>query len=174
MGTERDDTEGLHRPATPVPSPPPARMPDGAVQWRREDGHVVSTDRTRLDVDRVTGWLAEESYWASGRSRELVERCLRHSVCLGAYDRDGTQVGFARVVTDLTTFAWLCDVFVAAPARGRGLGSWLVSCALAHPDCRQVYRWMLATRDAHEFYARQGFAPLADVPRWMVVERRGR
>lgn len=144
---------------------------DDLAQWQHPDGWVVSTDRARLDLDRVTDWLAEESYWAAGRPREVVERSVRNSLCLGLYDGAGEQVGFARVVTDLATFAWLCDVFIASSARGRGLGSWLVSCALEHPGMTTVYRWMLATRDAHEVYARHGFGPPQDVGRWMVLER---
>jgi GNAT superfamily N-acetyltransferase len=144
---------------------------DDLAEWQRPTGYVVSTDRARLDLDRVSGWLAQESYWAEGRPREVVERSIRHSLCFGLYDAEGAQLGFARVVTDCTTFAWLCDVFIDASARGRGLGSWLVGCALEHPDLAGVRRWMLATRDAHEVYARLGFRPLNGVERWMAIER---
>jgi len=133
--------------------------------WQRGDC-TISTDPARLDLDLVHAWLSGESYWAQGRSRERVERSIAHSLNFGVY-HGGRQVGFARVVTDRATFAWLCDVFVVESERGRGLGKWLVDVVVAHPELQGMRRWMLATRDAHALYARSGFEPLREPPRWM-------
>ena len=127
---------------------------------------AVSTDDALLDVERVHRWLSEDAYWARGRTLETVERSLRHSVNVGAYD-DGEQVGFLRLVTDRATFAWVCDVYVDPTARGLGVGKLLMAEADRLLTTYGVRRAMLATADAHGLYARHGFAPLADVDRWM-------
>ena len=126
----------------------------------------VSTDDALLDVERIHRWLSEDAYWARGRSRETVERSLRHSVNVGAYE-GGELVGFLRLVTDRATFAWVCDVYVAPAARGRGVGKLLVAEADKLLTSYGVRRAMLATADAHGLYAQHGFAPLAEVERWM-------
>jgi GNAT superfamily N-acetyltransferase len=126
----------------------------------------VSTDDALLDVERIHRWLSEDAYWARGRTLETVERSLRHSVNVGAYD-DGEQVGFLRLVTDRATFAWVCDVYVDPAARGLGVGKLLMAEADRLLTTYGVRRAMLATADAHGLYARHGFAPLADVDRWM-------
>lgn len=131
---------------------------------------TISADDALLDVDRIHRWLSEDAYWSLGRSRETVERSLRHSVNVGAYD-DGPagpeQVGFLRIVTDRATFAWVCDVYVDPAARGRDVGKLLMAEADRLLASYGVRRAMLATADAHGLYARYGFAPLADVDRWM-------
>src|SRR6478735_5294245 len=127
---------------------------------------AVSTDDALLDVERIHRWLSEDAYWARGRTLETVERSLRHSVNVGAYD-DGEQVGFLRLVTDRATFAWVCDVYVDPTARGLGVGKLLMAEADRLLTTYGVRRAMLATADAHGLYARHGFAPLADVDRWM-------
>jgi GNAT superfamily N-acetyltransferase len=116
----------------------------------------VSTDPARLDLGAIHGYLTG-SYWAAGISRSVVERSLRHSLGFGVY-RGDELVGFARVVTDLATFAYLADVFVLDAYRGRGLSKWLIECILEHPDLRDVRRWHLVTRDAQGLYAKFGFA----------------
>jgi GNAT superfamily N-acetyltransferase len=124
--------------------------------WTRGEFGVV-TDPSRLDVNFVHHYLACESYWARGIPRETVERSLANSLCFGVFN-GARQVGFARVITDRATYAYLCDVFVAEPARGKKLGVWLIECVLAHPEL-QGLRWcMLATRDAHGLYRKFGFA----------------
>jgi GNAT superfamily N-acetyltransferase len=138
------------------------------VTWRRGD-YEVSTDPERLDVDMLHRFLSEESYWALGRPRDVLERAIGHSLNFGLY-RDGEQVGFARVVTDLATFAWLADVFVLDGHRTAGLGTWLVETAVSHPDLRGLGRWVLATSDAHGLYSRFGFERLAGDARFMVLE----
>jgi len=130
----------------------------------------VSDDRSQLDRERVWRWLSEQSYWAAGRSLEVVERSIEASVCLGLYEPGGAQAGFCRWVTDAVTFAWLADVFVDEHHRGRGVGAWLVGCALEHPSVTHVGRQLLATRDAHGLYEGAGFARLDadDAARFMV------
>jgi len=130
--------------------------------------YEISTDPARLDRDLIHRFLSEESYWARGRGRDVTERSIDGSLPFGAY-RAGEQVGFARVVTDGTTFAWLADVFVVRPHRGRGLGKRLVQTVLEHPELRSVYRWVLGTADAHELYRRFGFQE-TDRGRFMVWE----
>lgn len=119
----------------------------------------ISTDADRLDLDMIHRWLSEESYWAQGRPRELMQRSFDNSICFGAYLED-RQVGFARVVTDRTTFAWLADVFILDEYRGRGYGKALVAAVLAHPELQGLRRWLLATKDAHGLYAQSGFVPV--------------
>lgn len=130
--------------------------------------YEVSTDRDRLNVDLIHRYLAEESYWARGRSRELVERSIEHSMPFGVY-RDGRQVAFARAVTDRATFAWLADVFVVQEHRGRGVGVLLIEAILAHPDLLTLRRWLLATLDAHSLYRRLGFEDAPEA-RFMMRE----
>jgi GNAT superfamily N-acetyltransferase len=125
-------------------------------EWRR-DGLVVSTDPARLDLPFVQRWLAEESYWARGIPLDVVERAAAGSINFGLYD-EMAQVGYARVVTDRATFAWLADVFVVTGHRGRGLGVWLVECVMACPELLGLRNWILATADAHGLYRRFGFA----------------
>jgi len=135
----------------------------------------VSTDPDLLDLDAIHGFLAT-SYWSPGISRDTVGRALAHSLCFGLYDaarpRAGdparpAQIGFARVVTDRATYAYLCDVFVIDAARGKGLGTWLIETLLAHPDLQGLRRFTLLTRDAHGLYDRFGFKPMPDPSRYM-------
>src|SRR4051794_22081314 len=129
----------------------------------------ISTDPAELDVDWLHAALSERAYWALGRSRETVVASIGRSLCFGAY-RGERQVGFARGVTDLATFGWICDVFVDATARGHGIGQLLVRSIIAAPRLTGMRRLLLAARDAHELCRRHGFAPLAAPERMM--ERR--
>jgi GNAT superfamily N-acetyltransferase len=136
--------------------------------WRRDE-YLISTDPARLDLDLVHRFLSEEAYWSPGVAREIVERSIEHSLNFGVY-RGDEQVGFARVVTDYATFAWLADVFVLESDRRRGLGRWLLETVTSHADLQSVRRWVLATADAHRLYEPFGFRPIADHPRFMVIE----
>jgi GNAT superfamily N-acetyltransferase len=129
----------------------------------------ISTDPDRLDLSLIHGWLSEQSYWARGRSLEVVRQSINNSLPFGVY-LDGRQVGFARVVTDRSTHAWLADVFILDEYRGRGYGKALVAAILEHPDLQGLRRWLLATKDAHGLYAQFGFTP---VPPDRFMERRG-
>jgi GNAT superfamily N-acetyltransferase len=132
------------------------------------DDYVISTDPARLDLDLIHDYLSNRSYWAEGRSFAAVQTLIEHSLCFGLY-HDGQQVGFARVVTDYATFAWLCDVFVLESHRGRGLGKWLIESVVAHPALQTMRLFLLATRDAHELYRRYGGFETSPTPeRWMV------
>ena len=142
------------------------------IEYQR-DGYTISTDKTRLNVDVVHNFLSRVSYWAQGRPREVTEAAIAHSLCFGIYE-GAQQVGFARLVTDYATFAWLCDVFVLESHRGRGLGKWLVECVVNHPDLQELKLMFLGTRDAHELYRRYGdFRPMTVdmLDRWMIRYR---
>ena len=128
------------------------------MEWER-DGYTISTDRDRLDVELIHRFLSEESYWAPGVRRDVVERSIANSLCFGLH-RGGGQVGFARVVTDRAAFAYLADVFVLTAHRRRGLGKWLIETVLAHPDLQHLRRFFLGTADAHSLYERYGFRPI--------------
>jgi GNAT superfamily N-acetyltransferase len=132
--------------------------------------YSVTTDRARLDLDLIHGWLSRESYWAAGIPRALVERSLEHSLCFGLLHGE-TQIGFARVVTDYATFAYLADVFVLPTRRGLGLSKLLLQAIREHPSLQDVRRWSLVTRDAHRLYEQFGFAPLANPQRHMELVR---
>ena len=133
--------------------------------WHR-DTYFISTDRARLNLDLIHQYLCNETYWASGRSREVVERSIQNSLPFGIY-REGEQVGFGRVVTDYATFAWIADVFVLPEHRGRGLSKWMMEIMLAHPDLQGFRRWVLSTKDAHGVYEKFGFIKLHRPERWM-------
>ena len=125
----------------------------------------ITTDPAQLDIDTIWGWL-RGSYWAAGVSRAIVERAVRNSLSFGIVDAT-SQVGFARVVTDRATFAYLADVFV--DDKLRGLGTWLMQSIQIHPELQGLRRWMLGTRDAHRLYAKVGFRPLAHPEIFMEV-----
>lgn len=143
-----------------------------AVFEQGVDGFLISTERSRLELDTIAGFLAR-SYWASTRQLEVIERSIAHSLCFGVYRVEGqeagesAQVGFARVISDFATYAYLCDVYIAEEARGIGLGKRLIETVVAHPDLQDLRRWTLATADAHELYRPFGFSALAAPDRWM-------
>jgi GNAT superfamily N-acetyltransferase len=135
------------------------------------EGYEISTDPARLDVPLVHTWLSTDAYWAIGRTRERQDAAIAGSLNFGVYDTaSGAQVAYARVITDHATFAWLCDVYVDPSTRGRGVGSALVTAVRDHPTLGGVRRMLLATRDAHEVYARVGFEPLPHPEMWMILE----
>jgi len=132
--------------------------------------YEISADPARLDVARVHHWLSTDAYWALGRSLATQQAAIAGSLNFGAYAAgSGEQAGYARVVTDLATFAWLCDVYVAPAARGHGLGTALVTAARDHLAPHGLRRVLLATDDAHGVYAKVGFAPLGDPEKWMAL-----
>ena len=129
---------------------------------RRMDSVSVTDDVQRIDLDTVHRWLSTDAYWAIGRTRDKVETASRGSLNFGALDETGALIGYARVVTDRATFAWLCDVYVEPAARGRGVGSALVKTVLEALEPMGLLRVMLATADAHEVYERHGFRPVSE------------
>jgi GNAT superfamily N-acetyltransferase len=130
-------------------------------------GFEISTDPARVDLGVVHEFLTN-CYWAKGIPAETVRRSLENSICFGVY-RGKEQVGFARIISDRATFAYLADVFVLSFYRGRGLSRWLMECIVGHPDLQGLRRWMLATQDAHDLYARYGFTPIKNPARWMEI-----
>ena len=178
--------------------------PEAIVETRRGE-FVISTDRARLDLDVIHGFLTN-CYWAKGIPREIVQRSIEHSLCFGVYAdsgreipllakearsgaplRGGTpprsgapinsgapkskQIGFARVVSDYATVAYLGDVFVLESHRGRGLSKWLMECVMQHPALQNLRRWILLTRDAHALYSKYGFMPVRAPERYMELHR---
>jgi aspartate racemase len=156
------DTTELHAEAAVALAVELAAAPG---RWER-DGYVISTDRSRLDREAIWRFL-QTAYWSPGIARAKVERNLEGSMTFGLYAPDGSQAGFTRLVTDAGGFAWLADVFVMPAHRGRGLGVWLVQTVLRSPEVTPL-RILLATRDAHELYARFGFR---EVPAGRYMER---
>jgi GNAT superfamily N-acetyltransferase len=137
---------------------------------KQRDGFLVSIDKRRIDLAVVHEFLTH-SYWAAGISREVVARSIENSLCFGIY-RDNQQAGFARVISDYATFAYLADVFVLEAFRGKGLSKWLMQCILEHPDLQGLRRWVLGTRDAHGLYAQFGFKPLHSPEIFMEIHNR--
>lgn len=143
------------------------------MDWQRPP-YLVSDDPARLDLDVIHAYLAR-SYWARDIPRALVERSIAGSLPFGLYRIETgrvRQLGFARVISDRATFAYLCDVFVLEEARGRGLARFLVGCAQAHPALQGLRRWHLVTRDAHGLYARLGWSPASEPGGHMEILRR--
>jgi GNAT superfamily N-acetyltransferase len=139
-------------------------------QYHRDE-FVISTDPARLDLEVIHGFLVG-CYWAEGIPRETVARSIQNSLCFGIYG-PAKQIGFARVISDYATYAYLGDVFVLEEYRGRGLGKWLMECIMQHPRLQGLRRWSLVTRDAHALYARFGFTPLQSSERHMELHRPG-
>jgi len=139
------------------------------VEHRRGE-FLISTDPARLDLDVIHGFLTN-CYWAKGIPRNLVARSIERSLCFGIYDGNGAQIGFARVMSDFATIAYLGDVFVLESHRGRGLSKWMMECITHHPSLQGLRRWILLTRDTHQLYAKFGFTPLKSAERYMELHR---
>ena len=139
------------------------------MEWTR-DSFVISDDRARVDRNLVHRYLRDDSYWSHGVPRDVVDRSIDNSLCLSLFDGDD-QVGFARLITDRSTFSFLADVFVLPSHRGRGLARWLVQIVLDHPDLEGQRRILLGTDDAHGLYAQLGFTPLDQTERFMDIFR---
>ncbi len=131
-------------------------------------GFLISTDKKLLDIGVIHKYLGEDSYWAKGIPKEKLERAIANSMCFGVY-HDKKQVGFARVITDKATFAYLADVFVLDAYRKQGLSKWLMQTIIQHAELQGLRRWVLATADAHGLYEQFGFGPLAKPDRWMDI-----
>lgn len=134
-------------------------------EWIRDE-FTISADKDRLRPEEIHRFLSEESYWARTRTYDQTLRAIENSICFGLYFED-RQVGFARVVSDQATFAYLGDVYVLEEFRGRGLSKWLMETIISHPGLQGLRRWLLATKDAHGLYEHYGFTPLKFPERWM-------
>jgi N-acetylglutamate synthase-like GNAT family acetyltransferase len=131
---------------------------------------TISTDPKRLDVDTICEFL-KRAYWANTRPRERTERAIQNSLVFGVYD-GARQIGVARVVSDYSIFAYLCDVFIHEDYRAQGLGKWLIQTIMEHPGLRDMRRWLLVTSDAHGLYKQFGFTAIEDPEHWMQNFRR--
>jgi N-acetylglutamate synthase-like GNAT family acetyltransferase len=132
-----------------------------------KDQFTITTDKEKFDVDLIHSFLTN-SYWAEGISKEIIRRSIDGALCFGVFENN-KQIGFARMITDKATFAYLADVFIIEEYRGRGLSKWLMQIVISHPDLQGLRRMMLATRDAHELYKKFGFIRLNNVDRWMHI-----
>jgi GNAT superfamily N-acetyltransferase len=135
------------------------------MEWQNGD-FVISTDKSRLHVEMIYTFLADESYWAKTRTLEQTKTAIENSLCFGVFKGE-RQIGFARVVSDFATFAYLGDVFILKDFRGQGLSKWLMETIISHTDLQGLRRWLLATRDAHGLYSQFQFGPLRFPDRWM-------
>lgn len=135
------------------------------MEWINGE-YAIDNDKQRLRLDVIQKFLEEDSYWAQARTAEQTQTAIDNSVCFGLYLADN-QIGFARVVSDFATFAYLGDVFVLQEFRGRGLSKWLMETIVSHPELQGLRRWVLATRDAHTLYEKYGFHALKFPDRWM-------
>ena len=131
-------------------------------------GFLISTDQELLDFEVIYHYLKDESYWTKGIPVETLKKAIKNSICFGIY-KQKRLAGFARVVTDKATFAYICDVFVLDEFRNLGLSKWLVQTIKEHPELQGLRRWSLATADAHGLYAQFGFTPVIRPERWMEI-----
>jgi GNAT superfamily N-acetyltransferase len=134
------------------------------------DDFLLSTDKTLLDTDAIHRFLSTQAYWSLGIPRETVARSIEHALCFGVYHQ-GQQIGFARVITDYATIAYLGDVYILENYRGKGLSKWLIENIMAHPDLQGLRRWILLTGDAHELYRKYGWKDIADPSKWMELHK---
>jgi nitroimidazol reductase NimA-like FMN-containing flavoprotein (pyridoxamine 5'-phosphate oxidase superfamily)/GNAT superfamily N-acetyltransferase len=138
---------------------------------QRREGLLISSDASKLDPAVIHDFLSNEAYWSLGITREKVARMIKHSLCFGVYSLAGgneSQIGFARVITDFSTFAYLSDVFILEPYRGRGLGKWLMECIHDHPELQDLRKWTVNTQDAHGLYMQYGYIPGPEPENYLV------
>ena len=133
-------------------------------EWERDD-YLISTDKSKIDLEAIHNFLSK-SYWAEGISKQVIQKSIENSLCFAVYFK-GRVIGFARVITDYATFAYLADVFIVPEERGKGLSKWLIQVIIDHPRLQGLRRFTLATKDAQGLYARFGFKPFAKPERWM-------
>jgi GNAT superfamily N-acetyltransferase len=134
------------------------------------DGYLISADKSKLQLQVIHHFLNQESYWAKNVSAEVVNCAVQGSVCFGVYDKDGSQIGFARVITDLATFGYIGDVFILKEHRGKGLSKALMQFIMDYPPFKKFRRLMLATRDAHQLYEKFGFHALKSPDSFMEIK----
>lgn len=132
----------------------------------KKDSYLLSTDKSKLDISFIHDFLCNKSYWAKGITYHTVKTSINNSECFGVYVND-KQVGFARVITDKSTFGYIGDVFILEEHRGKGLSKWLMECIMKHPELQGFRRWIILTRDAHELYRKFGFAPVKKPQNYM-------
>lgn len=141
-------------------------------EWNKED-FILSTDKFRLQPDRIHKFLSTQAYWCLGIPLSVVKKAIEGSLCFGLFKVEGNkevQVGFARIVTDGATFAWLCDVYIESELRGLGLSKWMMECLMSHPALKNLRRICLATKDAHPLYKKYGFEVTPTPQNWMEIK----
>lgn len=136
-----------------------------------KNNYLISTDKDKIDITYVHAFLTQ-SYWSPGVQKDVVKKAMKGSLCFGVYKNE-EQIGYARMVTDKTTFAYMADVFIDENYRGKGLGKWLIEMILAHPELQGLRRILLATKDAHKLYEQCGFTSINDPERYMVYNPAG-
>ncbi len=135
------------------------------MKWQREN-FTISTDKNLLQIEVIHKFLSTESYWAKDRSLEKTQIAIKNSLCFGVYHEE-KQIGFARVISDFATFAYIGDVFILQEFRGNSLSKWLMEVMISHKDLQDLRRWILATKDAHKLYQQFEFTSLKFPERWM-------
>ncbi len=141
-------------------------------EWIRDE-FILSTDKSRLQRVRIHQFLSTEAYWSLGIPQDIVQKAIEGSLCFGLYVKSKTQevqVGFARIVSDRATFAWLCDVYIEKDYRGQGLSKWMMEGVMSHPDVKNLRRFCLATKDAHSLYKKFGFEVTQTPHNWMEIK----
>jgi N-acetylglutamate synthase-like GNAT family acetyltransferase len=138
----------------------------------QKKGFTITTDKSKLDVNSIFDYLSNRSYWAMGVPLEKVKRAIENSICYGVYDSSGKQAGFARVVTDKATIAYIGDLFILEEYRKQGLSKWLMECILKHPELQGFRRWILLTKDAHGLYKQYGFNEPEEPSTYMELRKK--
>jgi GNAT superfamily N-acetyltransferase len=136
-----------------------------------KDDFIISTDKSKLDIDSIHQFLSTKAYWCLGIPKTTVQRAIQHSLCFGVYQNE-KQIGFARIITDYATIAYLGDVYILEEYRGQGLSKWLLDIIMGHPDLQGLRRWILLTGDVHGLYRQFGWTDLADHTRWMELHNK--
>jgi len=139
------------------------------VDTWKNGSHSLSTDKSKLQIDRIHQFLSTEAYWSLDIPKEIVNCAIEGSLCIGLYENE-LQIGFARVVTDHATFAWICDVYVESKFRGKGLSKWMMECVMSHSSLKGLRRICLATKDAHKLYEKSGFEITKTPQYWMEIK----
>lgn len=135
------------------------------------DGFCISTDKTKLDVDSIHWFLSTKAYWSLNIPKETVQTAIENSLCFGVYQNE-KQVGFARIISDFSTIAYLGDVYILEEYRGNGLSKWLMETIMSHPHLQGLRRWILLTGDAHGLYRKFGWTDIADSSKWMELHNK--
>ncbi|HLO54119.1 MAG TPA: GNAT family N-acetyltransferase [Saprospiraceae bacterium] len=136
-----------------------------------KDAFCISTEKTKLDVDAIHEFLSTKAYWCLNIPKEKVLTSIQHSLCFGVYE-DKKQIGFARIITDYSTIAYLGDVYILDEYRGKGLSKWLISTIMDYPSLQGLRRWILLTGDAHELYRKYEWTDIADPSKWMELHNK--
>lgn len=139
---------------------------------KQKNSYTISTDQFKIDISAVHDYLCNHSYWAGGVPFDTVKRSIENSLCFGVYDETNKLVGFARVITDRATIAYIGDVYVLEAHRGKGLSKWLMECIMKHPELQSLRRWILLTKDAHGLYKQFGFNEIEEVQTYMELRNK--